>query len=86
MKQPCMKTDDRWVRLAGAALRARDALRISGTELSAALSNGQIPLPLGRRLLAMMQDHAGGLQAGLKHPKPIVLRRSRADLPPWREL
>jgi hypothetical protein len=78
--------DDRWPRLAGACIRARDALRTSSAELSAALRDGEIPIPLARKILSTLQDHAGGLQAGLKHPKAVRPRRLHAvDLPPWME-
>jgi len=77
-----MNADSQWVRLAGAAVAARDELRRLDTELSDALAAGSVPRALIVRARDAARRHAAGLRIGLKHPStpvPSVRRMNRGN-------
>jgi hypothetical protein len=76
-----------WPRLAGAAIAARDELRMLAADLTMALASGRIQPALVVRARDLARRHADGLRFALKHPaaEPPVRRMNR-DLPYWSTL
>jgi hypothetical protein len=75
-----------WLRLARAAMLARNDLRTLAATLMAAIDAGDVPTALVTNARDIAARHATGLQLALKHPEAeLVIRRMNRDLPCWSE-
>jgi len=73
-----------WVRLASAAMMARDELRVLASDLTVAMAAGSIPRALITRARDTSARHADLLRIAIKHPSVEPERRKyNRDMPLW---